>query len=124
LSNRAGTGGGHQDSGGQGDNAHYQFNGGGSSYHEGSTSNEGFKPKTVRLEFSKFKGEDPKTWCCKAEQFFDHYSTPDAQLLFISSFHMEGRAMVWFQELKASKCVGNWEQFVTNSSLFWVFKGI
>jgi len=25
---------------------------------------------------------------------------------------MEGRALVWFQELKASKYVGDWEEFV------------
>jgi hypothetical protein len=24
---------------------------------------------------------------------------------------MESKALVWFQELKASKCVANWEEF-------------
>jgi hypothetical protein len=28
------------------------------------------------------------------------------------SFHMEGKALLWFQELKAKKCVCMWEEFV------------
>lgn len=32
---------------------------------------------------------------------------PDVQRLSISSFHMERKSLVWFQELKASKCVAN-----------------
>jgi hypothetical protein len=103
--NRAGSSKGQQENGGN------SFNGEGFTEQDGSTSNDGFKPKTVRLEFPRFDGEDPETWCCRAEQFFDHYSTPDTQRMLISSFHMEGRAMVWFQELKASGSIGTWEEF-------------
>jgi hypothetical protein len=112
LSSHAGSSGGRQDKGGHSGSTHHILSGKENSYHDGSGFEEGFKPKTVRLEFPRFNGEDPKMWCCRAERFFDHYGTPDTQRLNISSFHMEGRAMVWFQELKASKTVSNWEEFV------------
>jgi hypothetical protein len=78
---------------------------------ESSYSGEGLKPKTVRLEFPRFDGEDPETWCCRAEQFFDMYCTPDSQRLSICAFHMDGKALVWFQELKASNAISSWTDF-------------
>ena len=33
-------------------------------------------PKAVRLEFSRFKGENPLGWVYKANQFFQLYNTP------------------------------------------------
>jgi TolA-binding protein len=80
----------------QGGNATQTESGGGNSYQEGSSSNDGLKPKIVRWEFPHFDGEDPEMLCCRAEQFFDYYGTPDAQRLSICSFHMDGKAMVWF----------------------------
>jgi hypothetical protein len=56
--------------------------------------------------------DDPETWCCRAEQFFDMYNTPDTQRLSISAFHIDGKALVWFQELKARNEVTSWADFV------------
>jgi hypothetical protein len=78
---------------------------------ESSYSGEGLKPKTVRLEFPCFDGEDPETWCCRAEQFFEMYCTPDTQRLSICAFHMDGKALVWFQELKASNAISSRTDF-------------
>jgi hypothetical protein len=47
------------------------------SFLESSHFKEGLKPKTVILEFLCFNWEDPETWCCQAEQFFEVYCTPD-----------------------------------------------
>jgi hypothetical protein len=69
-------------------------------------------PRRSDWNFQSSKVRTRKLGAVGRSNFFYHYSTPDAQRLFISSFHMEGRAMVWFQELKASKCVSNWEEFV------------
>jgi hypothetical protein len=41
------------------------------------------------LEFPCFDGDDPKTWCCRAEQLFDFYDTPDAQRLSISALNKD-----------------------------------
>jgi hypothetical protein len=72
---------------------------------------DGFYTKSIRLEFPKFDGEDPLNWCYKAEQFFDHYSTQETQRLKISSFHMEGTALIWFQELHKSNSFSTWVEF-------------
>jgi hypothetical protein len=56
---------------------------------ERSHARDGFRTKFIRLEFPKFVGEDPLNLCYKAEQFFEHYSTPNFQRLKIASFHMK-----------------------------------
>ena len=63
------------------------------------------------MEFPKFNGEDPLNWCYKAEQFFNHYSTLEIQRPKISSFHVEGTALIWFQELHKSNSFSTWEEF-------------
>jgi hypothetical protein len=40
------------------------------------------------------------------------YNTPDTQRLSISAFHMDGKALVWIQELKAGSEVTSWTEFV------------
>ncbi|XP_062176260.1 uncharacterized protein LOC133881329 [Alnus glutinosa] len=80
---------------------------------EGSGGGEGIlKPKSVRLDFPRFDGDDPETWCCRAEQFFELYNTPAEQRLSITSFHMDGRALVWFREMRASNLVTTWPEFI------------
>jgi hypothetical protein len=60
----------------------------------------------------RFDGEKPETWCCRVAQFFHFFGTLDAQRFSISYFHMEGKTLVWFQELKDKKCVCTREEFV------------
>ena len=52
----------------------------------------------VRLEFPKFSREDPASWVYKANQYFKYYSTPIIEKLMLASFHMEGEALIWFQD--------------------------
>jgi hypothetical protein len=112
LSSQAGSNGSHGPGGGhleQGRNVER----GESSNPKGFNSSDGLEPKTICWEFPRFDGEDPESWYCRAEQYFDYYNTPDPQRLSISSFHMEGRAMVWFQEFKATNREVSWGEFVT-----------
>jgi hypothetical protein len=54
----------------------------------GETSGGGegiLKPKSIRLDFPRFNGDDPKTCCCRVKQFFELYNTPAEQRLFITS---------------------------------------
>jgi hypothetical protein len=92
---------------------HQQFSGGKNFFPGGTSSGEGIlKPKTVCLDFPSFDGEDAETWCCRTEQFFEYYITPDEHRLPVSSFHMDGRALVWFRELYASNSIHSWREFV------------
>jgi len=68
--------------------------------------------KSIRLEFPRFNGDDPIGWVYKANQFFNFYNTPAQHRLFIASFHMEGKAITWYQELEETGILTSWEVFV------------
>jgi hypothetical protein len=79
----------------------------------GKSSNaEGIHTKILRLEFPTFSGEDPDSWCYKAEQFFDFYEIQERQKLRITAFYMEGKALSWFQALRNSNNLSSWEEFL------------
>jgi len=80
-------------------------------FHEGSSFGDGIRTMLVNLEFPRFDGEDSETWSCRAEQFYDYYDTPDKQKLF-ASFYMEGKALIWFQELKSTRGLSSWGGFL------------
>lgn len=69
-------------------------------------------PKSVSLDSPSFHVEDPSRWLYKANQFFMFYNTLPHHKLILSSFHMESKAMVWFQDLKESGVIVDWEYFV------------
>jgi len=81
----------HQDNNGQ------SFCEGGPSFQEGTNSGDGFQTRSMKFEFLSFDGKDPKT---------------DRQRLSISSLYMEGKALVWFQELSSSKGLSTWDEFL------------
>ncbi|XP_038985807.1 uncharacterized protein LOC103721475 isoform X2 [Phoenix dactylifera] len=85
-------------------------NSGGGFQHKNSISL--FLPKTVRLDFPHFNGaEDPTSWVCRAEQFFQIHEIPSADRVSLASFHLEGEAQLWYQLLKQEMGVITWEQF-------------
>ena len=54
--------------------------------------------KSVGLDFPRFKGDEPVSWVYKANQYFSFYQTPLNERLLMASFHMDGDALVWFQD--------------------------
>lgn len=69
-------------------------------------------PKEIRLEFFKFDGSNSTGWVFKAIQFFDYYQKLDHQKLTMTSYHMEGEALVWYQvSLKLGQFLA-WESFI------------
>ncbi|KAK4589838.1 hypothetical protein RGQ29_020433 [Quercus rubra] len=54
--------------------------------------------RPMRLELSRFSGEDPASWVYKANQYFKYYNTPIREKLMLASFHMEVEALIWFQD--------------------------
>ena len=69
-------------------------------------------PKTVKLEFPRFRGENPLGWIYKANQFFQLYGTPPNQKILLASYHMEDEALIWFQDAKEAGLFTSWETFV------------
>jgi len=72
----------------------------------------GIQAKAVQLEFPKFDGADPSDWVLKAQQLFSYGQIAESQKVPISAFHMEGRALQWYNWLMESAPVANWEEFV------------
>ena len=68
--------------------------------------------RPVKLEFPRFSGEDPASWVCKANQYFKYYSTPIAEKLMLASFHLEGEALIWFQDSEEVGLFVDWESLI------------
>ena len=68
--------------------------------------------KSVRLDFPWFKGDDLTSWVYKANQYFSFYQTPFNERLLMASFHMDGDALVWFQDSNENGVLATWEGFV------------
>jgi hypothetical protein len=68
--------------------------------------------RTLRLDFPHFDGDNPSSWFYKVNQFFDYYQTPQHQRLRMASFHMEGEALVWFQDADEAGQFPTWEAFL------------
>ena len=68
--------------------------------------------RTMKLEFPRFFGEDPASWVYKANQYFSYYNTPIGEKLMLASFHMEGEALIWFQEGEETGVSHDWDSLI------------
>ena len=68
--------------------------------------------RPITLEFPRFFGEDPVSWVYKANQYFKYYNTPIGEKLILASFHMEGEALIWFQDSEEEEIFVDWESLV------------
>ena len=69
-------------------------------------------PKSLKLEFPKFRGEDLVCWLYKENQYFLLYNTPLNQCILLASYHKEDEALVWFQDVEESGIFTSWDSFV------------
>lgn len=72
----------------------------------------GLNMRLVKLEFPRFEGADPAGWIYRANQFFNYHNTQNQRKVLLASFHMEGRALVWFQDLEESGALTSWDALV------------
>lgn len=70
-----------------------------------------FQMRNVKLDFPRFDGSDVVNWIFKAEQFFDYYSTPDAQRLTIAAVHLDKEVVPWFQMMNRTNPFQSWDVF-------------
>ncbi|KAJ0021522.1 hypothetical protein Pint_31690 [Pistacia integerrima] len=77
-----------------------------------SNASSAYTLKPIRLDFPWFKGEeDPTSWLCRVEQFFNFHEKPNEERVSIASFHLEDEAQLWFQLLKEDKLEVSWDDF-------------
>jgi len=65
-------------------------------------------PRSTKLDFSRFTGDDAMTWLYKAEKFFTLYNTSDEKKVAIASIHFEEKVLPWFQLLEKAHQVPDW----------------
>ncbi|XP_077219649.1 uncharacterized protein LOC143853808 [Tasmannia lanceolata] len=68
--------------------------------------------KFIRMDVPKFDGTDPVGWIFKITQFFYYYGTPEDQRVAITSFHLEGPALAWFQWARSNNLIHSWKGFL------------
>ena len=85
-----------------------------SGLNRGSGSSAITLSRPVRLEFSRFFGEDPASWVYKANRNFKYFNTPVEEKLMLALFHMDGEALIWFQDNEETGVFSNWESLVQN----------
>lgn len=66
----------------------------------------------MRLDLHSFDGDNPASWVYKANNFFDYYQTPESQRIRLASFHMQGDALIWFQDGGDIDQFPYWDAFV------------
>ena len=66
----------------------------------------------MKLDFPRFSGDDPASWVYKVNQYFGYYQTLVAEKLLITSFYMELKALIWFQEAKEAGVFIDWDSSV------------
>ena len=64
------------------------------------------------LDFPRFHGEDPTCWIYKTNKFFSFYGTPEHQKVLMASYHLNGEALIWFQDLEQVGGFASWEVLI------------
>ena len=94
-------------------------NQGGQNNHGGNTSglqggnNGGVQSRFVRLDFPRFNGEDPTGWIYIAEQFFHYHGIAAIEKVLLTSFHLQGEALQWYEWYTRNHTGIRWEGFTT-----------
>ena len=71
--------------------------------------------KNLKLEFPWFHGKDPTCWIYKTNQFFSYHSIPKHQKVIMASYHLDGEALLWFQDAKQAGGFASLEVFLRAS---------
>lgn len=59
-----------------------------------------FSMRNIKIDFPRFAGSDALQWILQAEQFFYYYGVLDHHCLKITSVHLGGPMVPWFQRLQ------------------------
>ncbi|KAG2685435.1 hypothetical protein I3760_10G124800 [Carya illinoinensis] len=74
--------------------------------------NSDIQPRPIRLDFPVFNGDNPHGWLFKVKHFCTYHSILPQHKMRLVSLHMEGKALVWFQDLEESGRINTWDAFV------------
>ena len=64
------------------------------------------------LDFPRFHGEDPTCWIYKTNKFFSFYGTPEHRKVLMASYHLNGEALIGFQDSEQVGGFASWEVLI------------
>jgi hypothetical protein len=66
--------------------------------------------KLAKMEFPRYDGtEDPTSWLCRVEQYFDFQQTEEENKVLLTAYHLEEEAQLWYQIFKEDMEDISWE---------------
>ena len=66
-------------------------------------------PRATKLDFPHFNGsEDPTSWICRVEQFFEFQKISEEEKVPLATYHLEGEAQLWYHILKEEEGEVTW----------------
>lgn len=68
--------------------------------------------KTLRINVPQFDGHDVEDWICKIDKLFGLHCLPTATRLTLVAFHLDGKALTWFQWMEKAEGLPSWEAFI------------
>ncbi|GJV66954.1 hypothetical protein Tco_1482463 [Tanacetum coccineum] len=66
----------------------------------------------MRLDVSKFNGDDSESWIFAINEYFTLLATPDEQRLRVVGFNLEGEAAEWLRWMTRNKLMTSWDGFL------------
>jgi hypothetical protein len=86
------------------ENGSYNRNGGPRINRTGSGSKGSTVPKVTKLDFPRYCGdEDPTSWICRVEQFFEFHDTNEEEKLSLAAYHLDSDAQLWYQIFRGGR---------------------
>lgn len=67
--------------------------------------------RSIKLELSRFTGEDPQGLLFQAEEYFAFHGIVDDAKLQIAGFHMTKAALAWMRGLRRKNLLTTWARF-------------
>jgi hypothetical protein len=68
-----------------------------------------YTPKLVKMDFPRYNGiDDPTSWICWAEQFFNFQRIKEEDKLPMAAYHLERESQMWYQLFQDSEAVVTW----------------
>lgn len=68
--------------------------------------------KSIKFEFPKFDGGNPRSWIRKCNKLFSHHSVPNNHKLYLATMNLEGEAEEWYAGFVQGGPDLTWDGFV------------
>ncbi|KAL6320901.1 hypothetical protein AAG906_010710 [Vitis piasezkii] len=79
-------------------------------------------PRVTKLDFPRFNGsEDPTSWICRVEQFFEFQKIAEEEKVPLATYHLEGEAQLWLKQVGSRRSI---KANLRNSSLSGEVKSV